>query len=111
MNAPSRSLTGGQFEQGRIIPVDIVENVSTALGIAAQGMAATLGPAYVGLLARLLGLTMRPIVQPEVTRQVCIYHSSTRAMSPAAQGFCEFFWRSSSKATTSWGVGGVWRLR
>lgn len=101
---------GGQFEQGRIIPVDIVENVSTALGIAAHGMAATLGPAYVGLLARLLGLTMRPIVQPEVTRQVCIYHSSTRAMSPAAQGFCEFL-EEQLKGNDELGVGGVWRLR
>lgn len=101
---------GGEFEQGRITPVDIVENVSTALGIAAQGMAATLGPAYVGLLARLLGLTMRPIVQPEVTRQVCIYHSSSRTISPAAQGFCEFLEEQLS-GNDELGVGGVWRLR
>jgi hypothetical protein len=43
-------------EDSRVTPVDVVDNISTALGIAAQGLAATLAPAYVGALAGLLGL-------------------------------------------------------
>ncbi|NIF56045.1 LysR family transcriptional regulator [Burkholderia sp. Ax-1724] len=84
------SLTHGSVtEENRIIPVDIVDNISTAFGMAAAGLALTLAPAYVGLLGRPLGLIMRPIVQPEVIRQVCLYHSATRTVSPAAEGFRE----------------------
>jgi DNA-binding transcriptional LysR family regulator len=39
------------------------------------------------LLARPLGLVMRNIVEPELVRQVCLYHSTTRTVSPAAEGF------------------------
>ena len=75
--------------EGAITPVDIVDNISTAFGIAAEGLALTLAPAYVEVLARRFGLIMRPIMEPEVTRQVCLYHSATRSVSPAAQGFRE----------------------
>ena len=97
----------GAPSQERIVPVDIVENISTALGIAAQGVVATLAPAYVGLLARLLGLVMRPIVQPDVARQVCVYQSATRAVSPAAQGFCDFL-RQQLSGNDELGMKGVW---
>jgi DNA-binding transcriptional LysR family regulator len=73
----------------RLIPVDIVDNASTAFGIAAQGEALTLAPEYVGLMARQFGLVMRPIVHPLVTRTVCLYQSLSRALSPAAEGFRE----------------------
>lgn len=92
----------------RITPVDIVDNISTALGIAAQGGVATLAPAYVGLLARLLGLVMRPIVKPDVSRQVCLYQSATRAVSPAAQGFCDFL-TAQLGGNDELGMRGVWR--
>jgi DNA-binding transcriptional LysR family regulator len=79
----------GVADDDRITPVDIVDNISTALGMAAEGLALTIAPAYVGLLARPLGLVMCPIVQPEAMRQVCLYHSASRAVSPAAEGFRE----------------------
>lgn len=79
----------GAAEGERIAPVDVVDNVSTALGMAAAGIAVTLAPAYVGLLANKLGLVMRRIVDPEVMRHVCLYYSSMRAPSPAAEGFQE----------------------
>jgi len=82
-------MRAGAPEGERITPVDVVDNVSTALGIAAQGLAATLSPAYVGALAEPLGLVMRRIVEPEVMRQVCLYRSARRAASPAAEGFAE----------------------
>lgn len=71
----------------RVRPVDVVENISTALGIAAQGAAPTLAPAYVGVLARSFGLVMRRVRDPETVRTVCLYRSTIRELSPAAEGF------------------------
>lgn len=71
-------------------PVNLVDNISTALGIASQGLAATMAPAYVGVLAERFGLVMRRITEKEVTRRVCLYQSRTRALSPTAQGFAEY---------------------
>lgn len=76
-------------EGARIVPLDVVDNISTALGIAAQGLAATLAPAYIAVLARAAGLEMRRVVEPESVRSVCLYRSLVRSMSPAAQGFAE----------------------
>jgi len=79
---------GAEAPEGiRVTPVHIVDNISTALGIAAQGLAATLAPAYVGVLAHPLGLTMRRVVDPETVRTVCLYRPRLRASSPASDGF------------------------
>jgi DNA-binding transcriptional LysR family regulator len=74
-------------EGSRIMPVHVVDNISTALGITAQGLAATLAPAYVGVLAQSFGLVMKRVVEPEVIRKVCLYRSKVRQPTPAAQGF------------------------
>jgi DNA-binding transcriptional LysR family regulator len=74
----------------RVTPFEVVDNISTALGMAAVNLAATLSPAYVGALAKPLGLKMRRIMNPEVMRHVCLYHSTTRFSSPAAEGFVEY---------------------
>ncbi|RYF70197.1 MAG: LysR family transcriptional regulator [Comamonadaceae bacterium] len=77
-------------EGERIAPVAVVDHISTALGIAAQGSVATLAPAYVAPLARHFGLQMRPVVQPEAIRSVCLYQPTVRQLSPSAAGFAEF---------------------
>ncbi len=74
----------------RIIPIDVVDNVTTAFGIASHGLAATLAPAYVAPLARTFGLVMRRIVEPETIRYVCLYRPVVRALSPPADGFATF---------------------
>lgn len=74
----------------RVTPVDVVDNISTALGIAAQGLAVTLAPAYVSVLAKPLGLVMKRVVEPESVRKVCLYAPAVRVSSPAADGFAEF---------------------
>ena len=74
----------------RITPVDVVDNISTALGIASKGLAATLAPAYVGVIANTMGLVMRRVTSPETVRKVCLYRPLIRALSPAAEGFGEF---------------------
>lgn len=74
----------------RITPGEVVDNISTALGIAAQGLAVTLAPAYVAVLAQPLGLQMRRVVGPETLRQVCLYRPTQRPASPAAEAFAAF---------------------
>ncbi len=73
----------------RVTPMEIVDNISTALGLAAADVAATLAPDYVGALARPLGLVRRRILAPEAMRYVCLYSPAQRATSPAAEGFAE----------------------
>lgn len=76
-------------EGERVSPVDIVDNISTAFGIAAEGIAATLAPAYVGVMAERFGLVMRRVTAPEAVRTVCLYRPTARAGSPATDGFAE----------------------
>ncbi len=88
-----RSVTrmrAGLPEEERITPIDVVDNISTALGVAAEGLAATLSPAYVSVWAERFDLVMRRVVDPEVMRQVCLYLPTLRSVSPAAQGFAKF---------------------
>lgn len=81
--------TGGDHTNP-VSPADIVDNISTALGIAAEGLAATLSPAYVGVAAHPRGLVMRRIQDPEVIREVCLYRPRFRSIPPAAEAFGEF---------------------
>ena len=74
-------------EGERVEPIDVVDNISTALGLAAQGLAVTLAPAYVGALAASFGLVSKRVKDPEVLRNVCVYRSANREPSPATQGF------------------------
>lgn len=76
-------------EGARVGPVDVVDHITTAMGIAAQGLAVTLAPAYVQTLAAYFGLVMRRVVEPETIRSVCLYQAQGRHLSPAAQGFGE----------------------
>ncbi len=76
-------------DEERITPSQVVDQISTALGIAAAGQAVTLSPAYVGILAKRFGLKMRRVREPESIRQVCLYSPSHRTLSPAAAGFAE----------------------
>lgn len=76
-------------QETRVTPVDVVDNITTALGIAAQGKVATLAPAYVAAMAHRFGLVMRRVLEPETVRKICLYKSLTRSLSPAAEGFSE----------------------
>jgi DNA-binding transcriptional LysR family regulator len=67
-----------------------VSHFSTALGIAAQGLAVTTGPAYADVMARLYGLKMLRITEPEVVRQVCLYRPAKTVMSSTAEAFRSF---------------------
>lgn len=73
----------------RITPLDIVDNVSTAMGISATGLAVTLAPAYVGVMARHFGLVKRRVLEPETVRQVCLYRNRKTRELPVAGGFAD----------------------
>ena len=104
-------MLAGLPEGERITPVDIVDHISTALGVAAEGLAATLSPAYVGVWAERMGLVMRRVVNPEVMRQVCLYRPAHRVASPAVEGFAEHVqrWMTPKKARA--GLGGLHSTR
>jgi DNA-binding transcriptional LysR family regulator len=77
-------------ESERVQPVDVVNHISTALGMAAEGLAVTLAPAYVGVVATNMGLVARRVVDPETIRQVSIYRPTLRSLPPAAEAFADF---------------------
>jgi hypothetical protein len=68
-------------DQERITPMDVVENMCTALGIGATGPGVTLSPGYVEVCAQKFGLIVRCVIDPELTREVCLYRrfASARA--------------------------------
>lgn len=89
----------------RVTPVDIVDNISTAFGMTAADLAVTLAPSYVSSMARSFGLVMCPIGRPQVMRTVCLYYSSSRAVSPAAEGFRDHLisWFEGRDDPSTWG--------
>lgn len=74
----------------RVTPRQVVDNVSTALGLAASGLCCTISPAYVATLALPLGLVMRPIEAPTLMREMSLFRSVDQMRSPAASGFAAF---------------------
>ena len=76
-------------DDARVAPMEVVDNISTAFGLAAHTQAVTLAPAYVGIVAKSFGLVMRRVIEPETVRKVCLYKCSARSMSPAAEAFAE----------------------
>jgi DNA-binding transcriptional LysR family regulator len=83
-------LRGDSGFEGALTPIDIVQNMTTALGIAAVNGAVTLSPAYVRLMAKSFGLVSRKLIEPEVNRAISLFTPAGRAASPAAQGVAEF---------------------
>lgn len=73
----------------RAVPEYVVDNVSTALGLASKGMCYTIAPEYVQPLAEPLGLVSKRIVDPDVSREMSMFRPSDRELSPAASGFSE----------------------
>lgn len=76
-------------EQDRFVPTYIVDNITTALGIAAVGLGVTLSPTYVGVVARDLGLVMKRMEEPEIVREFSLF-VPRRALTPAVAAFAEF---------------------
>lgn len=74
----------------RVVPQQVVDNISTALGLAARDLCYTISPAYVKALALPLGLVMRPIESPVLLREMSLFRPADRLLSPAASGFAGY---------------------
>jgi DNA-binding transcriptional LysR family regulator len=70
-------------------PAHEVSYMSTAIAMVAAGHGVTACPSYSQPLATAFGLEMRPIVEPEFFREVCIFSVAHKALSPAAASFVE----------------------
>ena len=68
----------------RITPTHVVEQMTTALGLAAAGLGVALGPEYAVPVARAWPLVMRPLAPPGVERDICLYTSPSRLLPEAA---------------------------
>ncbi|MEP7222872.1 MAG: LysR substrate-binding domain-containing protein [Novosphingobium sp.] len=79
----------GLDESERIVPGQVFDNISTALGLAAAGIGVALCPAYVAPLASAFRLEMRHLIDPEFTRYVMLYSSSIRPISALTEEFME----------------------
>ena len=77
-------------DNARVTPVQVVDNISTALGLAATGLYYTISPSYVEALAKPLGLVMRTIVDPVLSLEMSLFRPADRALSPAAAGFSQY---------------------
>jgi DNA-binding transcriptional LysR family regulator len=63
--------------------VQYVDHITTALGLAASGLGVTFSPIYVAPLAGAFGLVQRPLVDPEISRSLCLYARQDRGESEA----------------------------
>jgi DNA-binding transcriptional LysR family regulator len=93
--AAGRDYETGVLQALRHLPIDfrpayIVDNVTTALGMAANNLGVTLTPAYVGVLASKMGLVMKPVEDPNFVREFSMFVPKRRTQSPAAAAFREF---------------------
>ncbi len=77
--------------------MEIVDNITTALGMAAAGRYVTMSPAYVGVLAKPMGLTMRRLGSPSLNRHVSLFSPAKRGQSSGALAFAEFVFASLSQ--------------
>lgn len=73
----------------RVVPGPVLDNISTALGLAAAGVGVTLCPAYVEPLAKAFRLEMRRLIDPEFTRYVMLYSPSNRSISGTVTEFSD----------------------
>lgn len=78
---PKVAATGGATPQN----VLTVEHITTSLGLAAQGIVATFAPDYVLPIASAFGLIGRPLVEPDISRSLCLYTPTGNRIDPAVE--------------------------
>jgi DNA-binding transcriptional LysR family regulator len=66
-----------------------VTSISTAVTMVAAGLGVSIVPSYARQLRSTEAVAFRPLVDPVVTRDLCVIRLRDRAMPPAAQAFVE----------------------
>jgi DNA-binding transcriptional LysR family regulator len=72
-----------------LVPGQVFDNISTALGFAAANLGVTLCPAYVAPMAQAFDLEMRRLIDPEFTRYVMLYSSAIRPRTEVVAAFAQ----------------------
>jgi DNA-binding transcriptional LysR family regulator len=68
-------------------PLYEVSQMTTAVMLAEAGLGVTVLPAYAWSFARGRDVVSRPLVEPQVMRNIYLIQSESRSLSPAADGF------------------------
>jgi len=74
-------------------PYNEVTFMTTALAMVNAGLGVAACIPYAAPMAKLYGLQMRLLREPELTRRFFVYTKSTRSLSPAAESFVAFLLR------------------
>jgi len=84
-----RTLIDGAYETAQLSlkPAFEVSHVSTAIMLVEAGLGASILPAYAWGFAKAFRVMSKPLSAPRVKRQVAFIYSSSRFLSPAADGF------------------------
>lgn len=85
----------------RFTPSMVIDNATTALGMAASGMGVALCPAYVEPMARAWALDNRPLVAPAVMRDIALYLPTGRAVGSTARRVATFLREALGRPQTS----------
>ena len=70
-------------------PTDEVTYLTTALSLVSAGLGVTASPGHVQRLAKAFGLHMRPVVDPKMVREFCVFLPRRRVINPAAASLLE----------------------
>jgi DNA-binding transcriptional LysR family regulator len=73
----------GLAQEDQMVPGQVFDNISTALGVAGANLGVALCPEYVAPMARAFNLVPKRVIDPEFTRFVTLYSSAIRPRSEA----------------------------
>jgi DNA-binding transcriptional LysR family regulator len=80
-----RTLAQNGHDAGK--PLYEVSQMTTAVMLAEAGLGVTVLPAYAWSFARGREIVSRPLIEPQVMRDVYLIQPESRSLSPAAEGF------------------------
>ena len=64
--------------------------MTTAIMLVEAGLGVAVLPTYIWSFARSRKVVARPLIEPQVQREVSFIQSDSRSLSPAAEGFSRF---------------------
>ncbi|HEY0294314.1 MAG TPA: LysR family transcriptional regulator [Bordetella sp.] len=73
-----------------LMPIELVDNISTAFGLARIDRSVVLAPTYVSNVATAMGLVHKPLVDPEIDCVVYLFRPGGAMATQAAQAFGNF---------------------
>ena len=71
-------------------PAFEVSLMTTAVMLVEAGLGVAILPTYVWSFARDRDVTSRPLVEPQMSREISMIHAAGRSLSPAAESFARF---------------------